>query len=133
MKLITDWKTDEVYQATNDKGVQVTMDMSDVEKKEGQSPVELLLSAVSGCVAVDVIIMLKKKRKEIKDFKIEATGDRKDTFPRGFKQIYLKFMLQSPNTKEEELHKVIQLAIDKYCSVADSLTAPIEVSVEISE
>jgi len=92
---------------------------------------ELVLGAISGCVAVEIVSMMKKRRKTVVDFSIETTGTRKENPPRGFTHIHSKYILTSPDAKEEELQKVSKLALDKYCSVANSLNAEIEFSTEI--
>ena len=105
--------------------------MRDSSQKQDFSPMELVLGAVSGCVAVDIVAILKKRKKEIKDFTIETTGVRKDDHPRGFTTIHSKYIVHSSNVKVSELEKVADLALNKYCSVASSLSASIDFSVEV--
>lgn len=112
---------DEVYLCEASGGQMMTIDMRDQEKKANQSPMEALLSAVSACSAVDIMLMLRKKRKTINDLKITATGKRQDDPPRFFNNIHLEFHLWSPDTKQTELEKVVNLTIDKYCSVASTV------------
>ena len=129
--IVTKYIEDYVYESTNITGNKVVIDMREDHEKGSLSPTELLLAAVSGCVAVDIVTILKKKRKEVIDLKIETEGKRKDTHPRGFTQIHSKYILTSNNVKEEELGKIAGLALEKYCSVADSLKATIEFSVSV--
>lgn len=130
MKISTKYISDHEYESTNELGNKVFVDMKD-ENKTGQSPMELLLSALCGCVAVEVSQMIKKRRKQLNDLTIETTGQRKDEHPKGFTHIHMKFILDSPDAKKEELDKVTKLALDKYCSVAESLKANIEFETEI--
>ena len=51
------------YEAANPQGNTVQIDMYDPNQKKAQSPTELLLSATAACSAVDIIGILKKKRK----------------------------------------------------------------------
>jgi putative redox protein len=131
MKIITRFIEDEVYEASNALGNTVRIDMRNPEIKANQSPVELLLSSLAACAAVDVILMLRKKRKEIIDLQIETEGERNEVPPRYFKKIHSKFILISPDTSEEDLYKVTKLSIEKYCSVASSLKSEISFSVEV--
>jgi len=74
---------------------------------------------------------LRKEKKDVKDFTIETSGVRREDHPRGFTHMHSKYIITSPNVKEEELHKIAGLALNKYCSVAASLSAEIEYSVEV--
>lgn len=131
MKSITRMIEDEVYVSTNELGHEVTMDMRKADLKKSQSPTELVLSAVSGCGAVDTIMMLKKRKKTIIDFVIETTGERRSEHPKSFTKIHCHYKITSPDATEEELEKVARLSLEKYCSVADSLKATITLSVEV--
>ncbi|MTI22604.1 OsmC family peroxiredoxin [Fulvivirga sp. RKSG066] len=130
MKITTKYITDHEYNSFNEQGNKVFIDMKD-ENKTGQSPMEMILSALSGCVAVEVSQMIQKRRKELKDLTVEAYGVRKADHPRGFTHITLKFILTSPDANIEELDKVTKLSLEKYCSVAESLKAEIKFETEI--
>ncbi|MBX2965775.1 MAG: OsmC family protein [Cyclobacteriaceae bacterium] len=122
---------DEVYEATNTAGHTITIDMRSADNKQAQSPVELLLSSLAGCGAVDIVLILKKRKKTITDFVIETTGVRRDETPRRFTDIHCTYIITSPDVTEEELNKVAALSLEKYCSVAASLSSKITFSVEI--
>ncbi len=131
MKSTTRYISDYVYEGTNENGNKVLVDMRPALEKENQSPVELLLSALASCIAVEIIAVIKKKRKMLTDLVIETDATRKATNPKGLTDIHHKYTLTSPDVKEEELSKIIQLIIDGYCSVADSMKAKITYSIEV--
>ena len=122
---------DEVYEAVNPIGNKVTIDMRKQEDKAAMSPTELLLSALAGCGAVDIVIMLKKRKKSILEFVIETDGTRMETAPKYFSKIHCKYIVTSPDVTEEELYKTAGLALEKYCSVASSIKSEITYSVEV--
>ncbi|MFD2033548.1 OsmC family protein [Belliella marina] len=124
-------KADLEYEAVNPQGNKVLIDMYDPADKKAQSPMDLLLSALAGCGSVDAVLMMKKKRKTIVDFYVEAEGERNDGVPAYYKTIHLKFVLVSPDATEEEFKKVVALSVDKYCSVASSLKSEITYSSEV--
>lgn len=128
---ITKMISDNLYESTNENGNTIRVDMRDDHEKDSLSPTELVLAAVSACVAVDIVTIIKKKRKSVDDLQIQTSGVRKETHPRGFTQIHSKYILTSPDVSEKELFKVAGLALSKYCSVADSLKAEIDYSVEV--
>ncbi len=131
MKIITRMLEDEVYEASNASGHSITIDMREASIKKNQSPVELLLSSLSACGGVDIVLILKKRKKTITDFIIETTGIRKDDAPRRFTDIHCKYIITSPDVSEDELNKVAALSLEKYCSVAATLTSKITFSVEV--
>ena len=131
MKIITQMLEDEVYYASNETGQKVTIDMRKIEERQNQNPVEILLSSLSACGAVDIVLMLKKRRKTIRDFHIETVGTRREETPKAFTKIHCHFSIASPDITHDELHKVAQLSLEKYCSVAASLKAELTFSVEV--
>ncbi len=131
MKNVTRYVEDFVYESKNENGDIISIDMRDKGEKAGQSPMELILSAVSGCAVVDIVLMLRKKRKTINDIVVETEGLRNDEHPKRFNKIHSKYVLTSPDTSEEELEKVARLTLDKYCSVVSTLDVKVEFSVEV--
>jgi putative redox protein len=131
MQSTTRMLEDEVYEASNESGQTVTIDMRLAALKKNQSPVELLLSALSSCAAVDVVAILKKRKKTIRSFRVEADGTRREDPPRYFTKIKLTFIVHSPDVTEEELEKAAHLSVDKYCSVAGSLRSEITLRAKV--
>lgn len=123
------------YESVNETGNKVNIDMYDGEKKSHQSPTELLLSAVASCSAVDVAEILKKRRKTFESFEVEAAGERREEHPRIFQKITLTFKVESDNIKEEEIEKHAKTVIEKYCSVASTVSgvANIEIKASVSK
>jgi len=133
MRIITRMLEDEIYEASNLVGHTVTMDMRAIELKQALSPTELLLSSVAGCGAVDIVVILRKRKKTILEFVIETIGVRRDETPRKFTEIHCKYIVTSPDVTLEELDKAAALSLEKYCSVAATLNCKITYSVEIKK
>ena len=124
-------KSDLSYESTNPQGNRVDIDMHDPEQKQAQSPMELLLSALGGCASVDAVLMMKKKRRALLDFFVEVEGVRNDGVPGYYTDITLHFVLVSPDATAEEFEKVVALSVEKYCSVASSLSSKISFTSEL--
>ncbi len=128
----TEMIADDIFDAEVE-GHTVRMDTGSAEKA-GQSPMELLLSAISGCASVDVAGIMKKKRRQVDGLVVETEAERRDDpMPRIFTRINLHFILSSPDAKDGELAQAVSLAMDKYCSVGGMLekAARIDYSWEI--
>lgn len=124
------YQEDELYEAENENGNTISIDMRPADIKGSLSPTEMLVASLCGCSAVDIVTILKKRKKTVKDLKIFADGTRRESHPRGFTDIHLRIVLTSPDASVEELEKASQLSIEKYCSVASSLKSNITYSVE---
>ena len=121
LKTTVNYKADKEYEGVNATGGKVAIDMYDPEEKKAMSPMELLLSSVAACAMVDISLMLKKRKKTLIDFKAETEGQRRDEHPRAFTDIHINFVITSPDAKEEEVAKIVDLSVEKYCSVAATL------------
>jgi len=87
----------------------------------GFRPMQLILSALGSCSAIDMVSVLKKQRQTIEQFKIIVVGEREqDTVPSLWKSIRVSFELHGDIDKEKAV-KAGALSIEKYCSVAETL------------
>lgn len=87
----------------------------------GFRPMQLVLSALGSCSAIDMVAVLKKQRQIIEQFKIIVEGKREqDTIPSLWKSIKVSFELHGDIDKEKAV-KAGALSIEKYCSVAETL------------
>jgi putative redox protein len=82
---------------------------------------QMLLAAMGGCSAIDIIIILNKQRQPLNDLKITVTGEReKDAIPSLFKTVHAHYSFFG-NLDHEKVEKAISLSIEKYCSVSQTL------------
>jgi putative redox protein len=122
-------------EAVNEGGNTVHLDASpDIGgTNKGMRPMQLLLTAMGGCSAIDVINILKKQKQDLKDIKVTVTGEReKDAVPSVFVEVHAHYKLFG-EIDEDKARKAVSLAVEKYCSVAKTLesTAKITHSFEI--
>jgi putative redox protein len=95
----------------------------------GSRPMELLLMALGGCTAMDVISILKKKRVELNDFGMEIEAERAEEHPKVFTAIKLHFIFTGKNVRAKDVERAIDLSQNKYCPA----TAMLRKSVKISQ
>jgi putative redox protein len=89
---------------------------------------ELLLSGIIACAAVDVVSMIKKRRKVLNGFSGKASGQRRLQVPKSFTEVHIHYEIDSPDLTYQEAEKIISMAVDKYCSVASSINSDIHLS-----
>lgn len=128
MKVTLGYKADEEYFAVNEQGNRVEIDMLASDQKKAMSPTQLLLAGVISCAAVDLVAMVKKRRKTLLAFSGEIDGTRRDEIPRKFTDIHVKYTFTSPDLEEAEAAKLVALAVEKYCSVSASLSETIKLT-----
>ncbi|HEV8589750.1 MAG TPA: OsmC family protein [Pyrinomonadaceae bacterium] len=104
-------------------------------RNSAATPMEMLLLALGSCTGVDVISILKKKRQQVSDYRIEVSGERRDNHPRAYTRLHVKHVVHGRGISEQAVASAIELSDTKYCSVAATLrgTAEIISSYEIVE
>lgn len=124
----------EFYIGISPSGHAQTFD-SKSDRKAAPTPVEMLLMAVGACTAMDVVSILEKKRQDVTDYRVEATGVRRDEHPRSFTKIQVHHIVYGRNVSAQAVEQAIKLSDEKYCSVAATVrpTAEITTSFEIIE
>ena len=105
------------------------------ERASAATPMELLLVALGGCTAVDVVSILKKKRERVTDYRVEVRGTRREEHPRAFTRMEVRHVVRGRNVSEKAVASAIELSETKYCSVAATLRPGVEIvtSYEIIE
>lgn len=110
--------------------------MIDAEQhaKTGMNPMDLLLNAVGACAAIDIVEMLKKRRLNVRSYRIELEGERHEGTPAYFTRIHARHVFDVPGLDEKTAARFVELGMTKYCSVAASLKAELsfEVALEAS-
>jgi putative redox protein len=105
------------------------------ERASAATPMELLLIALGSCTAVDVISILKKKRQQVTDYRVEVSGARREEHPHSYTRLEVKHIVRGQAVSEQAVARAIELSDTKYCSVAATLggSAEIVTSYEIVE
>jgi len=96
----------------------------------GIKPSDLLLIAVASCSAVDLVEILNKKRMPLSELEISVTGEQDADPPWTFRKMHLRFCLRGKNLTEKAVAQAIELAEEKYCSVAATIRATAEITSE---
>lgn len=125
---------DFLLEATNDTNNTLLMDGSESigGHHAGFRPMQILLAAVGGCSAIDVISILKKQRQTITRFEMEVDGDKQPVESYSvYKSIVLHFKLEGEIDPEKAM-KAAKLSHDKYCSVSKALEHDSEILLKVT-
>jgi putative redox protein len=93
----------------------------------GPSPMEMLLMALAACSAVDVVIILQKKRQKLESLEVACSGERASETPKVWTKLELVYRLRGEIT-DEAAKQAITLSEEKYCSVAAMLRKTAELT-----
>ena len=105
------------------------------KERVAASPVETLLHSLAGCVAMDVISLLRKKRQPVTAYVVTISGERRTEHPRSFTSIDVLHRVTGHAVSQAAVEDSVRLSVEKYCSVSHSLDPGIKVThrVEIAE
>ena len=124
------WEHDLVFGGRSG-GVRMALDSASVE---GPSPMQALAFGLAGCMAMDVVHVVRKGRHELRGLRADLTGTRAPEAPHRFTRVELRFTVTG-TVAADVVERAIQLSRDKYCSVWHSLRQdiPLDVTFSISE
>lgn len=111
------------FEARNEQGVTMHFDANPEigGHDKGVRPMQALLMAVGGCSAIDIVLILKKQRQEVTDFRMEIDGEReKGKEPSLWETIHIIYHLDG-KIDPEKAKRAVQLSMEKYCSVSQTL------------
>ncbi|WP_088066448.1 OsmC family protein [Gottfriedia luciferensis] len=133
MKTNIKWDGKLAFSGVTPSGHKIKMDTAESLGGENSAPtpVELLINAVAGCTAIDIVLIIGKMRLKLTSFEIEIEGERAEEHPKRFTDIHLHYILNG-ELDTEKVRKAIKLSKDKYCSVAHSLNANITASFTLN-
>ena len=87
--------------------------------------------ALCGCIQVDVVSILKKKRQPLAALTVSAVAEQRIEHPRGFNKILLTYTV-TPEPGKQMSRKAVADAIElskrKYCSVSSMLEKSAEIT-----
>ncbi|MBN1310963.1 MAG: OsmC family protein [Anaerolineae bacterium] len=100
---------------------------------KGVSPAKLVLVALAGCMGMDVISILRKKRQNVSDLEVHTHADRADEHPTVYTHIRVTFVFTGQQIDPAAVERAIELSMTKYCPVANllKLVVPIETDYQI--
>lgn len=117
-----------VMELRNEHGNTCLLDANEAigGKNKGFRPMELLAGSLAACASIDVIEILRKKRILLGCYEVNIESKRKEAVPAPFEHITLHFVFCNV-ISEQQLKATIELALYKYCSVKESLSAEIKI------
>jgi putative redox protein len=121
------WKQQFQFEGKGNDGVAVAMDG---DGKTGNSPSELVLIALCGCTAYDIVSILQKKREPLTGLEVSAEAEKAPQSPRVYTAIKLLYRISGKVTRKA-VEDAVRLSEEKYCSVAAMVSKTARITYEI--
>jgi len=124
------WVEKRQFVGTDSSKHSVVMSSQDEENGTGMSPSQLLLVALGGCTAYDVVDILEKKRQKVTGLEVIVTGEQEPDPPWTYRKIHVHYVVRGINLREKAVRDAIKISEQKYCSVAATLRGAAEVTYD---
>ena len=122
------WTDNERYLGEASSGHAVVMDTA--AQKTAGTPIELVLIALCGCTASDVVGILRKKREPFTLLEVRAEGERATGYPAVYTTIKLVYKIGG-KVSRKAVEDAVRLSKEKYCSVSAMLEKTAKITSEI--
>jgi len=104
--------------------------MDTASEKTVNTPMELVLMALCGCTASDVVGILRKKREPFTGLEVSAEGERAQGYPAVYTEIKLIYRVGG-KVSHKAVEDAVKLSKEKYCSVSAMLEKTARIKFEI--
>lgn len=97
----------------------------------GPIPKPFVLTALSGCTGMDVVSLLRKAGKQVKDLNIIVTGEISKQVPIVYTSIHLVYEFLGEEADKEAALQAVTDSQEKYCGVSNMLKRILPVTWEV--
>ena len=96
----------------------------------GPRPKGLVVSALIGCTAMDVISILRKMRQDVTTFAVTGQAELTEDHPKQFSTIRVVYRAEGTIDRERFL-RAVELSEDRYCGVSATLRPSVTLTSEV--
>ncbi|HJX71207.1 MAG TPA: OsmC family protein [Bacteroidales bacterium] len=98
---------------------------------QGPRPKPLMMVALAGCTAMDVISILNKMRIQVEEFHVKIEGDLTEEHPKYFTAMHIIYEFKGRDLPMDKLERAVQLSQENYCGVSASYKKAMNLTHEI--
>jgi putative redox protein len=125
------WQSGHRFIAHSGSGHEIAIDSPGRPGHLGPSPMELLLEAVAGCTAIDMVTILERMRQPLGHLEIEISGDRSDQNPKRYTAIHLTYRLRGDGLDPAKVERAVELSQSTYCGALATLRPDCKITTSI--
>lgn len=130
-----EWKGRRAFEATPPTGNRFVMDAYPEGGGQdlGPTPLEAFLASAAACSAMDVLLILEKKRQVVTSYRLEIDGERTEpgVYPRPYTSLTIHHILEGENLDAQAVEQAVALSDEKYCTVVATLRATPEIKTVV--
>ena len=117
MKATVTWQSNMVFVGQSASGfpIQMDSDPSFGGTNSGVRPMEMIALGLAGCIAMDVLSILQKKRQQVTHFEVKVDAPRSPEYPMVFMNAVVTYVVTGKNVSEDAVLRSIELTATKYC------------------
>jgi len=93
------------------------LEMDEEAGGHGFRPSELLMAALGGCTAMDVVSILRKKQQTITAYEVDVTGEQSTSHPKVYTDVVVEHRIQGDPLDPEAVRRAVELSATRYCTV----------------
>ncbi|HXQ61861.1 MAG TPA: OsmC family protein [Acidimicrobiales bacterium] len=122
-----EWRQGLLFEGRDSRGFRLAI--SGDPEVEGAKPSDLLPLALASCLAYDVVVVLKKKRQDLRALVVALASEQDDVAPHRFVRITVRFEVTGV-IEEAAARRALELA-EKNCPVLASIAPTVDVVTSI--
>lgn len=98
----------------------------------GPIPKPFVLTSLSGCTGMDVVAILRKSQKEVKELNIKVTGELSQQQPIEYVAIHVIYDFIGDEANKDAALDAVSVSQNKYCGISHMLRKALPVTWEIN-
>ena len=83
--------------------------------EDGFRPIELILTGLAGCTAMDVVSILQKKRQDVTAVAVQVHAERAESHPKVITSAVIEYQVSGHAIEDIALLRAIELSATRYC------------------
>lgn len=128
-RITLDWQQELLFVGGAPGGPLATIDG---DNAAAPGPMLSLLLAAGSCSGSDVVVILRKMRVQLRQLRIEVSGQRREQEPRRYTAIHFDYHIGGDGLDEAKATRAVSLSVEKYCSVIHSLAPDIAITYAVT-
>jgi putative redox protein len=97
----------------------------------GSIPKPFILTALSGCTGMDIVALLRKENKEIKDLDIKVKGELSKRAPIEYVSMHVSYYFSGDESNETAALNAVTDSQEKYCGVSHMLRKALPITWDV--
>ena len=98
----------------------------------GPIPKPFVLTALSGCTGMDIIAILRKAQREVKELNITVTGELSKQQPIEYVAMHVNYHFKGDDSLKDAAVEAVTTSQEKYCGVSHMLRKALPLTWEVN-